>query len=559
MRIQLPMRTLNFAGFIAAVLLLALALTLAGTAQGQHAHMHDDAAIHPDQEIGSVDFGAECSGSAQQDFDRALGLMHHMMYEQARAGFQSVAESDPECAMAYWGEATTLFQPLWGTRPSKDDLQRGWQAISKARELADAPREQALIEATAGFFQDPETAEFRARINRWTEGMKQAHEAHPDDPDITALYALSLLTIAQTAENRDPLHDEAEKLLRSVFEEVPDHPGAIHYSIHATDADGRARNALDMVEVYGKIAPDVPHALHMPSHIYVRLGDWPEVIDWNVRSAEAALRQPAGDAVSHHYIHALDYLLYAHLQRGEDEKARQVYEQAMQTEGHQRSFVAAFHVAAMPARHAVERRQWEEAVAIEPRTPDYLPWDASRWAEGMSWFARGLGGVHTDALDIAREAEKKLESLRDQAKADGDQHFATYIETDRRILSGWIAHAEGDNDQALEHLRTAAKLEGSIEKHPVTPGALYPPSEALGDLLSAMDRPDEALEAYRASNRTWPGRYNTLLGAARAAASAGDERLARRYYEQLLAVSGETRRPDIDEARQVIGARVGSR
>jgi tetratricopeptide (TPR) repeat protein len=382
--------------------------------------------------------------------------------------------------------------------------------------------------------------------------MKQAHQAHPEDPDTAALYALSLLTEGQRVDDRDPLYDEAEAVLRRVHEEVPTHPGAIHYSIHATDVDGRAENALDMVDVYGEIAPQVAHALHMPSHIYVRLGDWPEVIDWNLRSADAALERPVNGSISHHYIHAMDYVLYAQLQRGEDANAAATLDEALHKGTHQASFVSAFHAAVMPARHAVERQQWEDAVALEPRTPDYLPWDQAVWAEGLSWYARGLGAVHTGDLELAREAEERLTALRDRAEADGDQHFATYIEVDRQILAGWIAHAEGNADKAIDSMRTAADLERTVEKHPVSPGALVPPNEALGDLLAALERPAEALEAYRVSQEMWPKRYHTLLGAGRTAIAIGDEEAAKQYYGRLRATAGDSQRPGVVEARQYL-------
>jgi tetratricopeptide (TPR) repeat protein len=534
---------------------VSVALGVGQAAYAQHAHMHDDAPVHAGQEIGTVDFRVSCDDAVREDFDRALGLMHHMMYEQARSAFEAVSEADPECGMAYWGIATTLFQPLWGTRPSEADLERGARMIQKASELVPATgRERRLVEATEGFFREVDTAPFWTRIHRWADGMAAAYQAAADDADTAALYALSRLTLAmQKSDQRDVLHDEAEEILRAIWEENSTHPGAIHYSIHATDADGRAENALDMVEVYGKIAPEVPHALHMPSHIYVRLGEWDEVIDWNRRSADAAVGQRVGDGVSHHYIHALDYMLYAHLQKGEDDRAKAVYDEAMQKDRHQASFVAAYHVAAMPARMAVELRQWDKAATPEPRNPDYMPWDASLWPEGIAWYARGLGGVHTGELDIAREAEQRLVALSKRAKADGDENFATYLEVDRRILAGWLAKADGDADEAVRLMRSAAELERTVEKHPVTPGALLPPNEALGDLLTALDRPAEAMQAYLASDEIWPGRFNTLLGGARAAAAAGDEETARELYGRLLQVAGDTQRSELAEVERMVG------
>jgi tetratricopeptide (TPR) repeat protein len=539
---------------VVTVFLLAMGLAVSHSALAEPAHMHDNSTVSTGQNIGTVDFRVSCDAAVRADFDRALGLMHHMMYVQARSAFEAVAQADPECAMAYWGMATTLFQPLWGTRPSEEELERGWRKIQKASELAPASdRERLLVAATQGFFREVDTAPFWTRLNRWADGMAAAYQAHPDDADTAALYALARLSVAQQrADERDALHDEAEEILRGIWEQKPRHPGAIHYSIHATDVDGRAENALEMVEVYADIAPEVPHALHMPSHIYVRLGDWDKVIEWNRRSAAAALRDPVNGAISHHYIHAIDYMMYAYLQKGEDDQALAVFEEAMDQDRHQASFVSAFHLAALPARKAVERREWEDATALEPRTPDYLPWDASRWPEGISWYARGLGGVQTGDLGMARDAEQQIAALRERAREDGDEHLATYIEVDRQILAGWIARAAGEDQKAVGLMRSAAALERTVEKHPVTPGALLPPNEALGDLLMDLDRPTEALAAYRASDEIWPGRYNTLLGAARAAHAAGDEVAAREYYGELLDIASDSRRAGVSEARRFL-------
>lgn len=503
-------------------------------------------------DLGVVDFGAACEESVQEDFDRALALMHHMMYQQARAAFVEITEAEPDCAMAHWGVATTLFQPLWPERPDADALARGRERIEQARATgAGSEREAALIDATAAFFRAPESAAYRDRLEAWAGGMADAYEAHPDDPDIAAFYGLSRLALAAPADNRrrGALLDEAQSVLRAVWEQENTHPGAVHYTIHATDADGRAENALDIVASYGEIAPSVPHALHMPSHIYVRLGDWDSVIEWNGRSADAAINHRVEGAISFHYLHAMDYRVYGYLQQGRDDLARAAYTEAMAHDRHQPSFAAAFHAAAMPARIAVEQRDWEAARAIEPRTPDYLPWDAAQWPESLSWFARGLGALHTGEIETARAAENKLKSLRNRARDGGEADFATYIETDRRILAGWLAQAEGDTDQAIEHLQVAGELEAAVEKSPITPGALLPPNEALGDLYMTLEQPEDALAAYEASDAIWPGRFNTLLGAGRAAEAAEKPETARDYYRQLVTVAGESERPAINQAR----------
>ena len=350
--------------FLFSILSIFIVAATCSVAISQHEQMHDDMPLPDGATIGKINFEVDCNQDVRAHFDRSLGMLHHMMYVIARDSFEQIAEADPNCAMAYWGISTTLFQPIWGTRPSDEDLQYGWDTISKAMELVEADREQILIESTAGFFREPESADFRTRIDRWVSGVKKAYEAYQDDADIASLYALTKMTQAQFSDNRGPLYDDAENILWKVFEQNPEHPGAIHYMIHTTDVDGRAENALEVVKAYASIAPQVPHALHMPSHIYVRLGDWPQVIDWNRQSASAALNHPLNGAESHHYIHAIDYLVYAYLQRGEDEKAENIYLNALTKDRHQQSFISAFHFAAIPARLAVEQRDWERALNL---------------------------------------------------------------------------------------------------------------------------------------------------------------------------------------------------
>ncbi|WP_111642858.1 tetratricopeptide repeat protein [Marinimicrobium alkaliphilum] len=510
MRIRYP--------FLLLLLLFPLAFGAAGSPD-QHGHDHP---VPSGEALGAVNFQPACAAEAAAEFDRALALKHHMMYQQARSRFRALTEQAPGCAMAHWGVAATYFQPLWPSRPDAEVLAEGRAAIAQARRAGtDVARETALIDAVDAFFQT-DASSYRERIVAWAEGMAEAYAQHPKDLDIAALYGLSRLALAMGAdgETRHALHDEGEAVLRAVWESERTHPGAIHYSIHATDVDGRAENAIDMVAVYGDIAPRVPHALHMPSHIYVRLGAWDEVIEWNRRSADAAKGHAVNGAVSFHYIHALDYLVYGYLQQNAVEQAQAAWAEAKAVERHQPVFVSAFHVAAMPARIAVEQRDWAAARTLPVREPDYLPWEDSHWPEGLSWYARGLGAVHEGDLTEARRAEQRLESLRDAAVRAGEEQFSTYLEVDRQILSGWIAHADGDPDGAIALMHAAAELEATVEKSPVSPGALYPPYEALGDLLLALERPDEALSAYQSGEAIWPGRRNTQRGMAEARALA---------------------------------------
>lgn len=518
---------------ILSALLYVLIISLQPLSAQQN-HQNDDVAARENSEIGDVHFDISCDETVQEDFNYALGMLHHMMYASSRELFEEILEKDSNCAMAHWGIATTLFQPLWGTRPGNEDLQRGWDHIEQAKLAQVTDNEGLMIHSTEQFFRDPESAEFRTRINRWTDAVEEAYKTSPGNHDIASFYGLSLLTKAQAADSPTPLLDEAETVLREVFNQNSKHPGAIHYTIHATDADGRASNALEIVEAYGEIAPQVPHALHMPSHIYVRLGDWPSVIRWNQRSAEAALLHPVDGAESHHYIHAIDYLVYAYLQRGEDEIAEEAYNEALTKDRYQATFMSAFHLSVTPARLAVEQRDWQRAANLTPRSPGYLPWDESPWAEAITWYAIGLGAAHTGDPDRAKEAEEKMKELYQTATERGDANMAAYIDADRHVLSGRIAFTDGEPEKALTLIQTATEIEQSVEKHPVTPGAILPTNEALGDLLMDLNRPADALQAYEKSNQLWPGRLNTLMGAALAAKMNGDHKLHRQFVEALI-------------------------
>lgn len=532
-------------GLLAAVLAVFALATAGATDSGEGA----------ESDFGDVDFGVSCGAEVQEDFDHALAMLHHMMYEEARAQFQALAEHHPDCAMAHWGVATTRFQPLWGTRPGTEVMESGWREIQRAKE-AGTESERALIAATEAFFREPDSAGYGTRQARWIEAMAAAREAAPDDDDVAAFYALSLLAKAQVAEERGPLHEKAESILREVHERRPRHPGAIHYIIHTDDIGGRAEHNLEIVESYGEVAPEIPHALHMPSHIYVRLGNWAQVIEWNERSAAAALKHPVDGQLSLHYPHAQDYRVYAHLQRGEDHLAREVMEETFRQGQFHAVPGSAFHVAALPARIAVERRDWEAADSLEVRDPDYLPWDdvMGKWAESHTLLARGLGAVHTGDPDGARAALDRIGALRGGADDMDEQTFADRIRVHELILAGWLAKAGGEAEEAVRHLRRAAEVEEGLEKHPITPGALLPPREALGELLLELGRPGEALEAFRSSQEVWPGRYRTLLGAARAATATGDKGTARDYYDMLLeTTAGESGRPEIREAREAVG------
>jgi tetratricopeptide (TPR) repeat protein len=512
---------------------------------------------HGEHPLGSVSFPISCSRAAQREFNRAVALLHHMTYPQARAAFTRVARLDRSCAMAEWGIAMTLFQPLWPTRPSPAELQRGWKAVETARARKPrTERERQLIDAAAAFFQDPGSTDYWARIRRWEQAMGRAHRAFPDDPEVTAFYALAHLAAAPSDTTARSHWERAADLLLEVYQKNPDHPGAMHYLVHANDAPEREGQSLEVTRKYQAVAPRNPHALHMPTHIYVRLGDWNAVIKGNLLAAEAALEHPAGENgqfVWDEFPHAIEYLVYAYLQKGQDEDAMAQVNRLRETARLQPTFKTAFHLASTRARYALERQDWEEAAALPPRDPPSLEWDRFTWPEAVSWFARGLGAARTGHMEEAGEAARRLLVLQSAAANTGEMLFARNVQVLALELNGWLAQARRDRDSAIALLRQAAELEESTPKHAVTPAPTLPGYELLGDLLLEQEKPAEALVAYRRALEHHPGRFNSLLGAARAARGSGANADARKLYQQLLDVAGEgTRIGALDEARAFI-------
>lgn len=504
--------------------------------------------------LGVVDFPVSCSEAARREFNRGIALLHHMTYPRARQAFERVAEIDPQCAMAHWGIAMTLFQPVWPTRPGPDERQRGWEAVQKARGLGPpTERERLFVTAAEAFFTDPTSSGYWQRIRRWERAMEALHNAFPEDPEVAAFYALSHLATTPSDQVSLAHPARAAELLLAVYEQNPDHPGAMHYLVHANDVPGRERESLEIIRKYESVAPRNPHALHMPTHIYTRLGDWQAVIRGNVRAADAALEHPAGDRgefVWDEFPHAIEYLVYAYLQRGMDEEAATQLERLQATPRLQPTPKTAFHLASIPARYALERRDWTQAARLVPRQPPSLDWDRFWWPEAVTWFARGLGAAHNGGVEAAQAASHRLEELETAAREADEELFARNILVLGLELRAWLAHLERDQESSVALMREAAELEVSTPKHPVTPAPTLPAYELLGALLWEQDRPVEALDAYQRSLDLYPNRFNSLLGAARAARASGDDAAARGYYRDLLEVAaGSPRDAALGEAR----------
>jgi tetratricopeptide (TPR) repeat protein len=512
---------------------------------------------HGDHDLGKVDFPISCSKEAQAEFNHAVALLHHMTYPAAREAFERVAKIDPSCGMAHWGIAMTLFQPLWPTRPSPEALERGWEEVQKARKLeAPTVRERLFVAAVQEFFRDPKSSDYWLRIRRWETATAKAYAAYPDDPEMGAFYALALLATAPSDRISREHSDRAAEILLRIYKQNPDHPGAMHYLVHANDVPGRERESLEITRKYSEVAPRNPHALHMPTHIYTRLGEWDRVIDGNLRAAEAALEHPAGpkgEFVWDEFAHAIEYLIYAELQKGRDQDAAAQLKRLRTTKNLEPTFKTAFHLMSTQARYALERRAWGEAMAIAPRVPATLDWDHFPWAEGIAHFARGLGAAHLGKIEEAKAEAGRLEELETVTQKAGEELFARNLRVLRLELEASIAQAEMKTESSVALMREAAELETATPKPPVTPGPTLPAYELLGDLLMEQKQPAEALAAYKRSLELYPQRFNSLLGAAQAAVALGDKAEARNYYKNLLEVAeGGTRQPALREAQNYL-------
>lgn len=504
-------------------------------------------AAHEEQ-LGKVHFLVSCTPAAQQQFDRALAMLHSFWYPQGYKAFAEVANADPDCAMAYWGMAVSRrANPLLGTPPDPSALKDALDAIAKAK-AADAKtqRERDYIAAIDAYYSDAEKRDYRTRVLAYQSAMEQVHTRYPDDSEAAIFYALALNEAATVLPfDKDytrPL--KAAGILEKVLAAQPEHPGALHYLIHSYDFPPLAARGLDAAHHYGAVAPSAPHALHMPSHIYSMLGMWQESIQAN----QAALN------VAKSYVHAMDFMVYAYLQGGQDNEAKRLLEQsaaiqktqAASTDANPTGALLAGYTAyaAIPARYALERGAWSEAATLEPH-PGVLPADA------ITYFARGMGAARSGDLVNARKEITRLRETRDAMVQSKQEYWAEQTEIQMSALSAWLAFAEGKKTEAVKLMRSAADREDVTEKHVAMENRLWPMRELLGDLLLAMHEPASALKEYESSLQAARNRYRGFYGAAKAAEQSGNRETAKIYYQKLLTLCdhADAARPELAEAK----------
>lgn len=461
---------------------------------------------NPPQALGEINFETGCSAPADTVFEEGLILLHHMMYQQAQQVFSDAAQDNPDCAMLHWGIAMSLFHPMWPGQPSQENIERGQNAVNamQAADLSD-PRIQAYHSTVEAFYGEPD-AGYRDRLSTWASAIQSLHDSWPEDIDGAAFYALAQLATAPRGDKTMTTQKQAGALLEQLHETAPQHPGVYHYAIHAYDNPLLSELGMRFAQGYGEISPDVPHALHMPSHIFVRLGMWDDVIDWNIRSAKAALAQPVGDTVSSHYAHAMDYRIYAHIQRGEFELAEDLVEEFLAQPKLQNNFGSIYAIAAAPARVLLEQDRWEEAAALPLQPHPSLKLDEVRQGLAIVLFAKAIGAARSDNTLVLNTSQAGLADIQDGLAQDGIGYWAQIARAQFLAADAWKFYNAGDTDLAITTLTEAADLEDAVGKSPVTPGHVLPIRELLGDMFAELGQKDNAISAYESVLKLAPNR-----------------------------------------------------
>jgi hypothetical protein len=497
--------------------LLPLALSASFLTQEEHNHPAPE-------KLGTVAFPTSCSKSVQPQFERAVALLHSFAYGDSEKAFRDVIAADPKCAIAQWGVAMTFYHQLWEPWITPKNLTLGQAELEQAQKLNASPRERQYIDALETYYRDSDKSTPQARAAKYQAAMKQLAQSNPKDVEAQVFYALSLIANASPMDQTYTAQKEAAAILEPLYKKFPDHPGIPHYLIHAYDNSKLASRGLPAAREYSKIAPSAPHALHMPSHIFTRLGYWDDSINSNL-AARAAAHQ-LGDVGEE--LHAMDYLTYAYLQRGQAPKALSVLDDLRaKPELKAADFKIGYAATAMPVRYAIENRQWQEASNIEPVA------GASPQVAAIAYWARAVGYARSEKPKSAAPELAKLSDCESRLKASGNEYWRAQTHILLSEAQAWTAHAEGKSDEAVSLLRSAADAEDAVEKLPVTPGPIVPAREQLGDLLLTLNRPEQALHELEVSLATAPGRRGALSAAAQASEAVGDHKKAQEFRAAL--------------------------
>jgi hypothetical protein len=507
---------------------------------------------HGTDKLGVVQFATSCNGVAQQDMNHAVALLHSFQFSRAIDGFNMVLGDDATCAIAYWGIALSDWgNPFAPGIKGKGQLQLGRDSVDHGTAVgAKTERERAYLAAVGKLYSDFEGASQRARLLAYRDAMGEGAAKFPEDHEAQIFYALALAVAEDPADKTYADRLKAGAILENLFAQEPTHPGLAHYIIHAYDVPALAGRALVAARRYAEIAPDAPHALHMPSHTFTRLGYWQESIDSNVAAAAAARRQ--GQTAEE--LHASDYETYAYLQTAQDGAAARIVNSLPEIAsrfdpkavliGASPPAVGYFALAAIPARYALERQDWQQAEQLAPRETPFP------YADAITWFARGLGAARLGHDAAANEAATALQQIKDRLLQSNETYWARQVEIQATAVEAWSALAAGRKDEALRQMESAAELEDGTEKSAVTPGPLSPARELLGEMLLQMNEPAKALEQFEATLRKEPRRFRSLYGAAHAAQLSGSGDASQRYFRELLTVCAHSDKPARSELQE---------
>jgi hypothetical protein len=536
---------------IAALALGVTVFALVTASAGQQPDQHDHGV--PAGRLGAVHVAISCAPAVQKEFDRGVALLHSFWFSAAIESFNTVLKGDPRCVMAHWGVAMSWWGNPFGGFRSPQALTAGLAAIDAAKtSRAGTDREKTYVSAVDLLFRDASTVDQRARTVAYEKAMEALAAKYGDDIEAQIFYALALDQTALPTDKTYANQLKAASILEQEFKRRPEHPGLAHYIIHSFDVPELAPRALDAARRYAKIAPDAPHALHMPSHTFTRVGSWQESIDTNLASAAAARK----DNAASEELHALDYLTYAYLQTAQDASAKRTLDTIaasgakIQTAGAGNAAPPSagyYALTAIPARYALEREAWVEAAALTPRQTPFA------WADAVIHFARALGAARSGNAAAARQDIERLAALRDTLEKAGDAYWTDQVEIQRRAATAWVTLAEGRQAEALTLAREAADREDATEKSAVTPGPIKPARELLGDMLLQLSRPAEALVEFETTLKKEPNRFRAIYGAARAAEGAGERQKASASYASLLQISKGADQPgrkELAEARR---------
>ncbi|HUK46034.1 MAG TPA: tetratricopeptide repeat protein [Terriglobales bacterium] len=535
--------------FCAFLLAVCICISVLGFAEDEPPH-HEDVT---EAQLGTVHFPSSCLAAEQKPIERGVAMLHSFWYEEAEKQFQEIEKADPQCAIAHWGLAMSLWHQLWN-RPDRPTLDRGAAELKQGRALPATPREKDYIAALSKFYEHPGRP-YQKRATAYSNAMEKVSQKNPDDHEAAAFYALSLLASEPDNDKTNVNRKKAAAVLEKLFAEEPDHPGVAHYLIHTYDKPDMAKLGLPAARRYAQIAPAAPHAVHMPSHIFARLGMWPEDIDCNVRSIAATQKEAAEHMGGEgHQFHAMDFLVYAYLQTGREEDAQKIIDEVRAMPPMKDMYGMGFDprlfaLSAFPASYVLELHHWKEAEQLE------LISGASDYDQSVTLMARAIGAARSGNPAQAKKEIAQIEGIQRKlgSSREKDQRGYEGVDDELTEANAWLEHAQGHNDEAVRLLRTIAdKEEGEAESSQGIPA-----HEMLGDMLLESHQPEQALAEYETSMKNDPGRFDSLYGAAQAAEQAGKHDKANEYYAAIVknCEGANSQRAELKHAREVIEAR----